>query len=980
MAFVASSPSRSLPLTNMLIITVVLLLLPIPATAQSRTNITLGSSLVANAATSTWLSPSAEFAFGFQPTAGGDYLLAIWFHKIPEKTIIWSANRDNPAPQGSTLRLAANGRLQLNDPSGRQFWAANPAAAYAALLDSGNLVLFSAASENLWQSFDEPTDTLVPSQILNRDGQLISSFSDRNHSRGRFFFIMQTDGNLVWYTRNFPMGDPIKAYLATQTVGDGFRFIFNTSGYVNLVSRNGTLLSNIYSNIGAPTTQFYQRVTLDYDGVLRHYLYPKSNSSGGRATAWSVYDFLPSNICTAVTQDTGGGVCGFNSLCSVGTNQRPRCTCPWGYSAIDPNYWATACKRDFIPQSCNHDEDLFGFNDMPNVNWPLSDYEHFTRVLEDWCRQDCLSDCFCDVAIYGNTDCWKKRVPLSNGKINSSVQGKALIKVRMRNSTVVSPSSGKSGKRNRVAFIIAGAVLLGTSVFLNLLVLVSKLFFDSRRKSNKDGEGEGNKRVYPGVNIRCFGFKELEEATNGFSEQLGNGTYSTVYKGALIDEDGKMVAVKKLSRMVDDAEKEFRAEVSSISKTNHKNLVQLLGYCDEGQNRLLVYEFMSNGSLATFLFENSPKPKWYTRVQIAVAVARGLCYLHEECSTQIIHCDIHVFVPPHPLIKHWISVLRNEQTPCPIFKNAMAELGRLLIYEASREWLNYCSVCKCTYNLDDHGDRCIRCGGSSDDNTWLPEKFPEGSRVFVVDPMLATGITFIIFTSGGFLSGILGHLQALLAALAIMSDLMFDFLGRCSNEALKEEMEEKRRAQITFMRKKDFRKEQLVLEDLVLEYIPHNVLLDDAHTAKISDFGLAKLMRADQTRTTTGIRGTRGYVAPEWFGNIPITVKVDVYSYGIMLLELVCCRKNFDPDVEDQRRQILSDWAYDCCCDGAVEEMLVEEEMRDDDIKRFEKMVRIAMWCVQEDPELRPQMKRVVHMLEGSAEVPSPPDPASFVC
>ncbi|XP_057776756.1 G-type lectin S-receptor-like serine/threonine-protein kinase LECRK1 [Salvia miltiorrhiza] len=793
----------SLPLMNMLVITVMLLVLPIPATAQSRTNITLGSSLVANAATSTWLSPSAEFAFGFQPTAGGGYLLAIWFHKIPEKTIIWSANRDNPAPEGSTVRLAANGRLQLSDPSGRQFWAADPAAAYAALLDTGNLVLFSAASENLWQSFDQPTDTLVPSQILNQGGQLISSFSDKNYSRGRFFFAMQSDGNLVGYTRNFPMNDGIKAYLATMTVGDGFRYIFNASGYLNLVARNGTLLRNIFSNTGASTAQFYQRLTLDYDGVLRRYLYPKSNSSGGRPAAWSVFEFSPSNICTAVTQDTGGGVCGLNSLCSLGTDQRPRCTCPWGYSAIDPNYWATACKRDFLPQTCDHDQDHFGFNDMPDADWPLSDYAHFTQVSEDWCRQDCLADCFCDVAIYRNTDCWKKRVPLSNGKIDSGVQGKALIKVRTRNSTVVSPSFGRSGKRNRDAFIIAGAVLLGTSVFLNILLLVSKLLFNSRRTWSRVEEGEGNKRsVYPGVNIRCFSFKELEEATNGFSEQLGNGAYSTVYKGALIDEDGKMVAVKKLSRMVDDAEKEFRAEVSSISKTNHKNLVQLLGYCDEGQNRLLVYEFMSNGSLATFLFENSPKPNWYTRVQIAFAVARGLCYLHEECSTQIIHCDIK----------------------------------------------------------------------------------------------------------------------------------------------------------------------------------PQNVLLDDAHTAKISDFGLAKLMRADQTRTTTGIRGTRGYVAPEWFRNMPITVKVDVYSYGIMLLELVCCRKNFDPDVEDQRRQILSDWAYDCCCDGAVEEMLVEEEMRDDDIKRFEKMVRIAMWCVQEDPELRPQMKRVVHMLEGSAEVPPPPDPASFVC
>lgn len=118
---------------------------------------------------------------------------------------------------------------------------------------------------------------------------------------------------------------------------------------------------------------------------------------------------------------------------------------------------------------------------------------------------------------------------------------------------------------------------------------------------------------------------------------------------------------------------------------------------------------MRNGSLANFLFENSSKPNWYRRVQIAFAIARGLCYLHEECSTQIIHCDIK----------------------------------------------------------------------------------------------------------------------------------------------------------------------------------PQNVLLDESYTPRIADFGLAKLMRPDQIRTTTGIRGTRGYVAPEWFRNMPVTVKAYVYSFGIMLLELL---------------------------------------------------------------------------------------------
>ena len=83
---------------------------------------------------------------------------------------------------------------------------------------------------------------------------------------------------------------------------------------------------------------------------------------------------------------------------------------------------------------------------------------------------------------------------------------------------------------------------------------------------------------------------------------------------------------------------------------------------------------------------------------------------------------------------------------------------------------------------------------------------------------------------------------------------------------------------------------------------PQNLLLDDSFTAKISDFGLAKLLKTDQTRTMTGIRGTKGYVAPEWFKTVPFTAKVDVYSFGIVLLEII-----FEPKAMEEKQIILTD-------------------------------------------------------------------------
>uniref|UniRef100_A0A803PX13 Serine-threonine/tyrosine-protein kinase catalytic domain-containing protein n=1 Tax=Cannabis sativa TaxID=3483 RepID=A0A803PX13_CANSA len=110
-----------------------------------------------------------------------------------------------------------------------------------------------------------------------------------------------------------------------------------------------------------------------------------------------------------------------------------------------------------------------------------------------------------------------------------------------------------------------------------------------------------------------------------------------------------------------------------------------------------------------------------------------------------------------------------------------------------------------------------------------------------------------------------------------------------------------------------------------------------------------------------------------------VTVKVDVYSYGILLLELICCRKNFEEDVEDDASMILSDWACDCYESGKVKCLVENDDEAMMEIKMVEKYVMVALWCIQEDPSLRPTMKKVMLMLEGSVKVSAPPLPNSFI-
>jgi hypothetical protein len=186
----------------------VLLLLPFSGNGQAHSNISSGLFLTAASDNLPWTSPSGEFAFGFQQVGDAGYLLAIWFNKIPERTIVWSANRNDLVQGGSRVQLTRDGELVLNDQSGRTIWSpvfGGSGAAYAAMLDTGNFVLASQAGANLWQSFDEPTDTLLPTQNLNLGAQLIAPYLEKNYSHGRFKFSLQTDGKLILSTTSYPI-------------------------------------------------------------------------------------------------------------------------------------------------------------------------------------------------------------------------------------------------------------------------------------------------------------------------------------------------------------------------------------------------------------------------------------------------------------------------------------------------------------------------------------------------------------------------------------------------------------------------------------------------------------------------------------------------------------------------------------------------------------------------------------------------------
>ncbi|CAA0838440.1 G-type lectin S-receptor-like serine/threonine-protein kinase SD2-5 [Striga hermonthica] len=153
---------------------------------------------------------------------------------------------------------------------------------------------------------------------------------------------------------------------------------------------------------------------------------------------------------------------------------------------------------------------------------------------------------------------------------------------------------------------------------------------------------------------------------------------------------------------------------------------------------------------------------------------------------------------------------------------------------------------------------------------------------------------------------------------------------------------------------------------------PENVLLDDHFMAKVSDFGLAKLMTREQSHVFTTMRGTRGYLAPEWITNYAISEKSDVYSYGMVLLELIGGRKNYDPTERSEKSHFPS-YAVKMLEEGKIRDIIDAKMRVEEEDERVGIAIKVALWCVQDDMYLRPPMTKVVQMLEGLSPVPPPP-------
>ncbi|XP_010412987.2 PREDICTED: LEAF RUST 10 DISEASE-RESISTANCE LOCUS RECEPTOR-LIKE PROTEIN KINASE-like 2.4 isoform X1 [Camelina sativa] len=183
--------------------------------------------------------------------------------------------------------------------------------------------------------------------------------------------------------------------------------------------------------------------------------------------------------------------------------------------------------------------------------------------------------------------------------------------------------------------------ILGVAAALAVLIIIVVIVVVVRAKNAKRKNELSDENIDAVVMLKRYSFEQVKKMTNSFAHVLGKGGFGIVYKGKLPDKSGRDIALKILKESSQGNAEEFINELVSMSRASHVNIVSLFGFCYEGNNRAIIYEFMPNGSLDKFISENmSTKKDWKALYNIAVGVARGLEYLHNSCVSKIVHFDI----------------------------------------------------------------------------------------------------------------------------------------------------------------------------------------------------------------------------------------------------------------------------------------------------------------------------------------------------
>ncbi|KAK1286088.1 putative receptor protein kinase ZmPK1 [Acorus calamus] len=461
--------------------------------------------------------------------------------------------------------------MVLTDGDGAVVWTTNTTstdAFKAELLNSGNLIITNSVGNVLWQSFDSPTDTILPSQPITKQSKLVSSIANGALSSGYYSLYFDSDNVL----RLLYDGPEISSVYWPSNNFDVFqngRTKYNSTRHA-VLDDMGRFSSSDHLQFNASDAGpgIKRRLTVDYDGNLRLYSLNESDES------WTITWEALAQLCNV------HGACGKNGLCVY--QHAPQCSCPPYYEMRDQSDWKRGCKLGF--DSFNYSPDKYTFVEVPHTDFYGFDNGVYTNVTFESCKNICLNDSGCQG--FG---------------IPGTLKASNFSSFQLTCNATDADTSTTDSLHTIWVYFYSFVCAVGAIEFL---FIASGWWFLFRKRDVLNEVEEGYQMITS--QFRRFTYGELKKATRNFKEELGRGGSGAVYKGILNDK--RVVAVKRLID-VTQGEDEFWAEVSTIGKINHMNLVRLYGFCSEDKHRLLVYEYLEMGSLDKLLFNWLVKDK-----------------------------------------------------------------------------------------------------------------------------------------------------------------------------------------------------------------------------------------------------------------------------------------------------------------------------------------------------------------------------------
>lgn len=570
-----------------------------------------------------WVSPNGDFAFGFfsrldQPN---QYSVGIRFNSksIPhgKQIVVWVVGADAVVGNNSYFHLARNGELVLSDSLKGVVWTSKTsqlAVASAALFDNGNLVLLNAEKDIVWQSFNIPSDTLLPGQNLSIQQTLRAA---SKHSMSSYYTLfmnvsgqlqLRWESHVIYWISNSPSISNLTAFLSSD-------------GALQLRDQRWKPVWSVFGKDYNDSIR-YRFLRLDVDGNLRLYSWVEDSQS------WSVVWQAVENQCNVFA------TCGQLGICLFSASATADCQCPFKLT----NESIPKCSIPFQRQckTMLDYEHTFLYGMYPPVDDAVS------KISLQECKSLCVNDPVCTAATFtndGTAKCLIKKTSYVSGYTNPSVRSVSFVK-KCPDPVAVNPNlvhSSPPDSLSKDPYKLCLPCLIGPAsgaflVFFVFQLLLALYVYQKRKNGRKKAALAYSCPNSNGLVI--LSSTEIKELTRNFEHQIG----PTVFKGFL--PNNQPVAVKDLKVAIE--ERKYRVAVSKIGSIHHKSLVKLEGYSSELHHRFLVYEYAKNGSVDTYMVDPklSKKLSWGKRIGICLNVARAICYLHNGCREFVSHGNL----------------------------------------------------------------------------------------------------------------------------------------------------------------------------------------------------------------------------------------------------------------------------------------------------------------------------------------------------